>query len=89
MKNSPGYCLAEPGVAYLVFAPDGGEIELDLATDAGPFSVQWRDAVTGKVMQSPSVPGGARHTFSAPFAGAVVLFLENTQAITSRHEEKS
>ena len=23
-------------MAYLVFAPDGGEIEVDLATDAGP-----------------------------------------------------
>ena len=74
---STGYCLAEPGVAYLVFAPEGGEIEVDLASDEGPFSVEWHNAITGEVVEAPPVPGGIKQTFRAPFAGAAVLFLKN------------
>ena len=47
--SSTGYCLAEPGVTYLVFAPEGGEFEVDLTAGDGLFSVEWRDAATGEV----------------------------------------
>jgi hypothetical protein len=86
---STGYCLAEPGVAYLVFAPQGGEIKVDLRAGGGAFAVEWRDVVSGQVANVPSASGGAMQTFRAPFAGAAVLFLKNeSRSMTSRIEEE-
>jgi hypothetical protein len=74
--SSTQYCLAEPGVAYLVFAPEGGDIEVDLTPGKGPFSVEWRNPMTGERITASVVPGGAKRTFRTPFDGAAVLFLE-------------
>jgi hypothetical protein len=73
---STGYCLAEPGVSYLVFAPEGGEVEVDLTAGQGTFSVEWRNPATGEAKGATSVPGGVNRRLRAPFDGAAVLFLE-------------
>lgn len=73
---STGYCLAEPGVSYLVFAAEGGDINMDLTAGEGSFSVEWRDAVTDEVVRFPPVSGGERQTLRAPFGKAGVLFLK-------------
>ena len=76
--SSTGYCLAEPGVAYLSLAPEGGEFEVDLTASSESFSVEWLDPATGEMARAPHVSGGAKRTFRGPFAGATVLFLQNT-----------
>lgn len=76
---STGYCLAEPGVSYLVFAPEGGEIEVDVTTGQGTFAVEWRDVSTGEVTKAGTIVGGARRSLRAPFDGAAVLFLEQAR----------
>ncbi|TWU30716.1 hypothetical protein Poly41_66210 [Novipirellula artificiosorum] len=76
--SSTGYCLAEPGVAYLLLAPEGGEFEVDLTASIESFSVEWLDPATGELARAPHVSGGARRIFRGPFAGATVLFLQNT-----------
>lgn len=76
--SSTGYCLAEPGVAYLVFAPEGGEFEVDLTASVELFSVEWRDSATGELVKGTAVSGGAKRTFEAPFGGATVLYLQQT-----------
>ncbi|MBN1911892.1 MAG: hypothetical protein JW818_19275 [Pirellulales bacterium] len=87
--SSTGYCLAEPGVAYLVFAPEGGDIEVDLSAAKGPFCVEWQDPTFAQRTKSPSIAGGAKRTFRAPFAGPAVLFLGDTSgsAKSGREEE--
>lgn len=43
------YCIADPGAAYAIFFPDGGDVLLDVsAADASQFHVAWLDIRTGK-----------------------------------------
>jgi len=76
--SSTGFCLAEPGVTYLVFAAEGGDIEVDLTAGGGPFTGEWRSAATDEVVSVPSVSGGGKQTLRAPFNEATVLFLRKT-----------
>jgi len=76
---STGYCLAggEPGrPEYLVYAPSGGRVTVDLAAAAGPLAVEWFDPSSGTTTAAGRVIGGDRATFSAPFAGDAVLYLQ-------------
>lgn len=74
--SSTGYCLAEPGVSYLVFAAEGGHIEVDLTAGDGPFTAEWRNAATDELVRVPPIPGGGKQTLRTPFDGAAVLFLK-------------
>jgi hypothetical protein len=75
---STGYCLAEPGVSYIVFAPEGGKISLDLSAASGEFTAEWIDPVAGTRSPAGPVGGGARHSFSASSDAAAVLFLKRS-----------
>jgi hypothetical protein len=41
------YCLAKPGELYLVYLPEGGATELDLAGVGGTFTVRWFNPQSG------------------------------------------
>jgi len=73
---SSGYCLAEPGVSYLVFVPEGGDVEVDLTAGRGPFAAEWRNVATGETVAATAVPGGERQRVPAPFSEPAVLFLQ-------------
>lgn len=75
---STGYCLAEPDVSYIVFAPEGGEITLDLSAASGDFTAEWIDPVDGTRSPARKAAGGAQQTFSAPSVAATVLFLKRS-----------
>jgi hypothetical protein len=70
---STGICLAEPGCTYVVYAPDGGEISVDLSATSGPVNVKWINPRTGAATQSQSTSGGERCSFKPPFDGDAVL----------------
>lgn len=71
-----GYCLAEPGRAYIVYLPDGGPVAVDLSGASGPFEARWIHPVEGTATKAKdAVEGGARRTLSAPFPGDAVLHL--------------
>lgn len=72
---STGYCLAEPGAAYIVFSPEGGEVVVDVTKAKGTLNVEWLEVATGAVSRMEPVPGGDKRTFRAPVQGAAVLFL--------------
>jgi len=72
---STGYCLAEPGASYVVFAPEGGEVELNLSAADRSLRVEWLHPVTGEVWKKEDVAGGAWRRFSAPAGEASVLLL--------------
>ena len=73
---STGYCLAEPGMAYIVFSPEGGDIEVNLMQAAEvALKVEWLEVATGKITSADTVTGGAKRHFRAAFPGAAVLFL--------------
>jgi len=74
---SSHYCLANPGIEYIAYLPDGGDVELDLADVNGAITVEWIHPVDGT--SHPGTPeevaGGARRTLTAPFDGDAVLHL--------------
>lgn len=76
LVSAPNLCLANPGQEYIVYAPSGGEVSLDLAKASGSFSVGWLDPRTGAYEGRAWVSGGAKRTFSSPDANDWVLHLK-------------
>ena len=70
-------CLANPGEEYVVYAPAGGMVRLDLsASPRHDYAVEWLDPRTGVYRQGPNVAGGARQNFAAPDADDWVLHVK-------------
>ena len=69
---STRYCLSRPGVAYIVYLPEGGEVDLDLSGASGAFRVEWTHPIEGTATRA----GGRRHAEDleggAPRAGRPV-----------------
>ncbi len=72
---STGYCLADPGVSYLVYLPDGGVARIDLFAVTHELKVEWFSPTTGETVPDKPVTVGASQPFGAPFAGDAVVFL--------------
>jgi len=72
--SSTGYCLANPGSEYLVYASKG-EVTVDLSDVDGVFAVEWMDVAKGTVAQAGRITGGAKGAFKAPFVGDGVLYI--------------
>lgn len=72
---SSRYCLANPGRQYVVYLPEGGQVEVDLSGVTGPLAVEWMTPVDGKREIGRPVAGGGKHTLQAPFPGPAVLLL--------------
>jgi len=75
---STGYCLAQPGVEYLVYQPEEGPFTIDLP--AGAYLVEWHDPGSGEPAgeDTPCVGTGACR-FEPPFTGEAVLYLRNAK----------
>jgi hypothetical protein len=77
--SSTGYCLAQPGVSYLVWLPSGGSAWVDLSAAGQPMSVEWLHPVTGAIQLAGTVDGGTWRNLTAPFSGPAVLFVYSSQ----------
>jgi hypothetical protein len=72
---STTYCLARPGVAYIVFLPGGSEVEVDLSGADGSFLAEWIHPVEGTITKGEPVAGGGKRSVRAPLTGPAVLYL--------------
>jgi hypothetical protein len=72
---STKYCLANPGQEYLVYLPDRGEVTVDLTVAIRPLSVEWFNPHSDEVISGGIIEGGGKRTFSPPFEGDAVLYL--------------
>lgn len=54
-RENGNFCLAAEDEAYLVYLPDGGDVELDLSDATGNFKVSWFNPREGGKLQSGSV----------------------------------
>jgi hypothetical protein len=85
---STGYCLANPTgdeAEYLVYIPDGGNVDVDLSDSPAALFVEWFDPQNGNIVEAPTVSGGDAQSFSAPFSGDAVLYIyrvDSSQAVT-------
>lgn len=80
--SSTSYCLANPGNEYLVYAPLGGTFTVNFGT--GVYNVEWFSPSTGKTTNGGSVLGNALRSFTAPFNGDAVLYL-NINKVTATY----
>ena len=72
--TSTGYCLADPGVEYLLYQPGGGPFTVEL--EAGRYEFEWFRPLSGKVVKKGAVRAkGGRGGLTPPFAGDAVLHL--------------
>jgi hypothetical protein len=72
---STGYCLANPGVEYLVYLPNGGQATVDLSAASGALAMEWFNPNTDAATDGGTITGGGRQTLSAPFGGDAVLYI--------------
>jgi hypothetical protein len=72
---SSRFCLADPGRQYVVFLPEGREVEVDLSGASGSFEVQWLHPVTGTSQAGVPVQGGGKRRLTSPRSGSAVLVL--------------
>jgi hypothetical protein len=88
---STQYCLANPGVAYLVYLPFDdlrkrekilqrvgvmdSKLWVDLFGASGPFRVEWFNPKTNEVSDGGTITGGATRFLKVPFTGDAVLYL--------------
>jgi hypothetical protein len=75
---SSRYCLAEAAGAhatYLVWAPRGEPVRVDLSASPPSLRVEWLDVETSRSADGGNAEGGARRDFTPPFRGDAVLFL--------------
>lgn len=70
-----GYCLANRGHEYLVYAPNGGTIIVDLSDAKDAFRLEWFDPTRATSSDGGNVSGGGPRTFVPAFDGPAVLFL--------------
>ncbi len=95
-ESSSGYCLANPGVEYLVYLPSDQRdesplaeklgtlpphsVEVDLTDASGTFNVEWFNPTTNEFTPAGRIEGGAGRSLTAPFGTPAVLHLAATQA---------
>lgn len=73
---STGFCLANPGVEYLVYQQNGGEA-FTVKLPEGNFRYEWFDRAKGTASETGEIKGtAAAVSFRAPFAGDAVLYLK-------------
>ena len=72
---STKYCLANPGVDYLIYLPDGGKVTVDLSAASGMLAVEWFNPNTDETISAEAVAGGNSLEFAAPFSGDAVLYI--------------
>ncbi|MDH5440386.1 MAG: DUF6298 domain-containing protein [Candidatus Bathyarchaeota archaeon] len=74
---STKYCLANPGVEYLIYLPEGGDIVVDLGEASGKLAVQWLNLSTGEKRSGKPTIGGDSRDLTSPFKEDAVLYISS------------
>lgn len=72
---STGFCLAQPNQSYIVYAPTGDQVKINLSQADGSFDVEWLAPATGKLTHVAPTSGGSTQTISTLPPEPVVLLL--------------
>jgi hypothetical protein len=76
--TSTGFCLADnvaTGAEYLVYAPNGGTLTVNLSATTRVLNVEWFDPVSGTTTSGGMITGGSTKSFTPPFSGDAVLYI--------------
>ncbi|WP_149112493.1 DUF6298 domain-containing protein [Limnoglobus roseus] len=69
------FALSDAGRDYLVWAPIGGRVSLDLTAHVEPFTAAWLDPKTGAAGQPRNIAGGQPVELTAPAGQPAVLWV--------------
>jgi hypothetical protein len=76
---STAYCMANPGVEYLVYMPAGGPVSINLEKEGELFSIEWFSLDLGKAVAGSTVRAhGGWSTMVPPFQGPAVVHIKST-----------
>jgi CubicO group peptidase (beta-lactamase class C family) len=86
---STKYCLAKPGVEYLVYKPaadesrpsktGGDEASITVKLKAGEYEYEWFDPGRGKVVSKGTIrANGSEQTLKAPLKGDAVVYIAHS-----------
>jgi hypothetical protein len=75
--STTGYCLANPGVEYLVYQPSRKPFQLHLP--AAIYRFEWFNPATNLVGAMGEITANGEQSFAAPFTGDAVLYLHRSQ----------
>ncbi len=81
---STKYCLANPGVEYLVYKPESDESSITIRLKSGRYKYEWFDANQGKILSKGAIRAeGREQTLQAPSKGDAVVYITNTKSSKS------
>jgi hypothetical protein len=75
---STGYCLTNLTAGnpqFLIYAPNGGAITVDLSAASGALDIEWLNPSNGSITSGGTASGGSNRRFTPPFSGDAVLYL--------------
>jgi len=72
---STKFCLAVVGSEYLVLAPTGGSVSVDLSGATGTRTVEWFNPSTGNTASGGTITGGQSVNLTPPFSGIAVVYI--------------
>jgi len=77
---STKYCLAKPGVEYLVFKPAADESSVNLKLKAGSYKYEWFDPNQGKIVSKGTIrANGSEQALRAPLKGDAVVYITHAK----------
>jgi len=68
-KSNEAYCLANPGVEYALYFPDGGEVTLDISKLKKTPAVRWLDIMKSRWLDAKSAELRDKLTLQCPSQG--------------------
>jgi hypothetical protein len=71
-----GFCLAQRGVEYVCYFPNGGSEGINLHDAPGEFTVEWFDPATGRTTKGDDIRGGRGVALASLFPGPSVVYLK-------------
>ena len=77
---STKYCLANPGVEYLVFKPATDENSITVTLKSGRYKYEWFDPGQGRIISEGTIirADWGEQTFQVPSKGDAVLYITNS-----------
>jgi len=76
---STKYCLAKPGVEYLVYKPAADEASITVKLKAGEYEYEWFDPEQGKVVSTGTIKAnGSEQALRAPLQGDAVVYIAHS-----------
>jgi hypothetical protein len=76
---SSGFCMAEEGRNYLVYAPGGKNVAVNLSGASGVLHLEWFDPRMDETESGISTTGGGTRSFRPPFADDAILYIHGKE----------